>query len=1122
MANTSSYDIVNGNRFDNPTDDTTYVFTPSDTLKTFSLAGNADGDTVAISALSSDFKVVFKKNEMTLIGLKNTPSAGVLVKVQFDNSNGAAVNHIAFLDGTVDVSFTPNTPGALKGSWLFGGENFGKKVNLSNENVQYAIDSSKTYTQAAFDANGALNSESIMLTESVDHVDIPATNTFDTIFGVVDGEDSNGDDSTFSVGDLIEGNGNTNLRLAVSEAGSHGIDFATVKDVFQINFIAGESGTIAGNAGDWTDIGTVRLADGVDGLNIELDNLQEGTAIGLGANLSGDISATIDMGSSTVQATAELSANSDAGANSTLTVALAGVSADIASKVDAFAYIQESDVTKGLTIGDVAATLASGTAEDITEFEAEFSNSDYSYSLDGANLTVGDVNVGNIDVQMGDYGYAEVGAYNFVRIGGEDSSGSETLTGGDVTVGNVDVVGGDHVDVYAFITNNVWLYDSVESASVGNMSVGNVDIAVGDDSYVSVSVSNTVWASEDANLTAGNLKIEDISIAGGNDTSISLDIRNSASNSSSEGDVTVGNLDFGNITLSVGNNVSDDNYIDVEIENRAYAYSNGAATVGDLTGGNIAISVGSDVTNNVLSITNEAYIGYDSSEAAQAGNLKLGDISLDLGSHSTIDVNINNYAYGYDSNGEDSTAIVGDLEVGAIDVTLGIDASASISISNAASYADNETVGSMTLDGLTVTGDDGAYLYYYAYNAAWNGTGDVEGNTDFGGMHLTGGVSADYYAYQEVYADNGDIKGTVAFGDVDVSLGKNGQFTGYFYVTGENVSDVTMGSVSLSHLGTNAAWAGLYVTATATTTDGDVGTVTVGDVSLSAGESGSASFSVNVEATGKAGLLTLGDVTMTATGADADLNLWIGDTASGDLGNDGAVKVGDITVTVTSAVTKDAEFEYGFDVSIDTDDQDITIGDIKVVTAVGNDEVADNVGTLTTWLDLGANGGEITVGAIDYSGYKGEESDHTVGATIDVSAFDSVGTITGSSLDDSITDHDGKDVIYGGAGADLFTFVSGNSGKTTATVDQIMDWSSNDTIEFGFDLDVNNYDEEDYDNFAAFTTDAEALSTSGSILVGKVGSNLFVAVDGNGGGYDYVIQLVGVNNLNNIDAANFV
>ncbi len=55
MANTSSYDIVNGNRFDNPTDDTTYVFTPSDTLKTFSLAGNADGDTVAISALSSDF-----------------------------------------------------------------------------------------------------------------------------------------------------------------------------------------------------------------------------------------------------------------------------------------------------------------------------------------------------------------------------------------------------------------------------------------------------------------------------------------------------------------------------------------------------------------------------------------------------------------------------------------------------------------------------------------------------------------------------------------------------------------------------------------------------------------------------------------------------------------------------------------------------------------------------------------------------------------------------------------------------------------------------------------------------------------------------------------------------------
>lgn len=31
MPNTSSYDIVNGNRVDNSTDNTTYVFSPSET-----------------------------------------------------------------------------------------------------------------------------------------------------------------------------------------------------------------------------------------------------------------------------------------------------------------------------------------------------------------------------------------------------------------------------------------------------------------------------------------------------------------------------------------------------------------------------------------------------------------------------------------------------------------------------------------------------------------------------------------------------------------------------------------------------------------------------------------------------------------------------------------------------------------------------------------------------------------------------------------------------------------------------------------------------------------------------------------------------------------------------------
>ncbi len=215
MANTSSYDIVNGNRVDNSTDNTTYVFSPSEDLKTFTLAGNSDGDTVAIDASSSDFKVRLKKNEMTLIGQKNTPSAGVVVKVQLDKADGGATK-LAFLDGTVNVSFTPNAPGSTKGSWDFGGITGKKKLDLGSESISYTIDGTKTYAQAYADADRIVNAQTIGLT--VDS-DVLTGGSGDDVFVGYAGNDYDNQFATANGMDVLDGGeGRDTLRVALYES----------------------------------------------------------------------------------------------------------------------------------------------------------------------------------------------------------------------------------------------------------------------------------------------------------------------------------------------------------------------------------------------------------------------------------------------------------------------------------------------------------------------------------------------------------------------------------------------------------------------------------------------------------------------------------------------------------------------------------------------------------------------------------------------------------------------------------------------------------------------------------------------------------------------------------------
>ena len=158
----------------------------------------------------------------------------------------------------------------------------------------------------------------------------------------------------------------------------------------------------------------------------------------------------------------------------------------------------------------------------------------------------------------------------------------------------------------------------------------------------------------------------------------------------------------------------------------------------------------------------------------------------------------------------------------------------------------------------------------------------------------------------------------------------------------------------------------------------------------------------------------------------------------------------------------------------------------------------------------------VSLGGVDYSGYG-------AAATLDVSGYAGNTTIVGSAFGDLITDNAGANAITGGAGADTFTFLDANTGKTIGTMDQLLDFSNagGDKIDLSVAVNVGNYGEATYADFASFAAGANAADKA--VWVGLVGSTGYAAVDYNTDGtVDYMIELVGLGSLGNIDVASFV
>ncbi len=932
MPITSSYDIVDGNRVDNPTDDTTYVFNPSATLKTFSLAGGTDGDTVAINALSSDFKVKFKKNEMTLIGLKNTPSFGTMVKVQFDTSNGG-VDHLAFLDGTIDVQFTPNTPGALKGSWDFGGRNGIKKLNLGAEGANYVIDSSKTFADAAYAAGGALNSDTYLLTTDIDDVRIAADNTYDVIKGILN-YDGSDDNSTWSVGDNIVGNGKTMLQIGVADINGSEYEspFATATGIDAFSVINNDMGEDAHLIVDGESLGTdvnFISVSGKDSFELEVNSLSAEGQLEMSIAAASDSDLYVDGTLDGVDFSVTLS-NSDADAvGAVATVGLGGI--DIVLGEEDNAYVNLTQAAEG----------------------------------DTGNISVGNLVVGDISIDAGEGADASVTVSNCAY-----NSGTGQATAGNLTVGNVTLDIGINASASVSLTN--YADNECGDASVGNLTVGDITINTaksGSNDWFGIYNSASA---EDGNATVGNLTIGDITVNGdvSSDYALYMSAYNSAS-ATGEGNATAGDFNVGDINVALADSYS---WAAACMYNLAYA-DTGDAVVGDMNVGNVNVVLG----NNGVYYATFDFIACASATNGNAsvGDVTVGNVNMEVGSGDNS-IDFCEYACAYAGAG---SATVGDVVVGDITGYAGIDGSlaAYIEVCASGTVESGDTVGNITIGNVDMYGEPSACLALSVDVQSYKGSigdvtiGDVQmevdgsgyislsveltasttiGNIKIGDITQTYGSNASQY-YFCVGADAGGDIASFTVGDVTINAGKDSTDSSptWDISAGDDIGSITIGNYSLT---ANSAQFDEQVW-TFDAESGNIGAIVEGNTTLIATGDGEIDRSLNYSADNEIASVVIGNVSLDADGDGADIWMSHDFSASDDIGN---IRLGNVTV---SAAGESAYAGYSMEVDANGNDiGDVVIGNIAV-SASGEDAAAS---ALFYFSDTGDSVNSVTLGNI--------------------------------------------------------------------------------------------------------------------------------------------------------------
>jgi hypothetical protein len=827
-------------------------------------------------------------------------------------------------------------------------------------------------------------------------------------------------------------------------------------------------------------------------------------SVAVGDLAIGNIGLTIGQSGSFSVTVTNSAYNSGTGAAKVGNLTVGPITADIADSgyasiyFDNYAYANNGAATVGnLAIGDVTVNLGASASLDYLEATNE------AVSHNGA-ATAGNLTLGNVMVQGAGDNYETVYLYNEAFA---YTAGNATV--GNVTIGNIDMATASTDGYVTFEVEN-YAYAAKGTATAGNVAVGNVHMAVGDSADAYFSISNEAYASAGGKATAGNVTLGNIDLSAGNNGDASAYVSNYAYAAGAA--ASVGNITIGDANVSVGV----DGYARIEVSNWASGAASAAADVaGNLKIGNVNMYGSANADIN-FSVSNW-------SENGNAGALTIGNVMMRVENSGSLSFSVQDYAHGN----------VGDVKIGNLNLSAGSNATIDyFNLSVSASHGDVSSfaIGNVSIATEGVQADvTSTGVYVYAH--------DDIGNVSIGNVSINMAKSASFEQSWTIEADTGSI-GNITEGNISLVAATNAYVSlDQYFSADDQIGNVTVGNITLT--AQKGADALLYHEVY---NNDDIGTVTYGDISLTANGANAYAYgflSVENDDSHDIGAITAGNVSLLAKGSGADASLTLSFTSADTIG---PVKVGNITLEMQNTKTGTATAYNDLYIYDEGGTSDLTLGDIKItgntgvtalwattakvaadfyissddgisignISVVGGNKIGavsmDNFADLKALLDLHAGASGITVGNIDYSGYK-------AAAIIDASTWKGAAAITAAQKDTVIYDNKTKNVMTLGAGADQVHITLANSGKLEATCDQIVGFAK------GTDLMYLNLAGTDFAYSAAtrtfdqfITAASNAMASDGvDIFSQKIGANSFIAFDKDANGtLDFVVEVVGV------------
>ncbi|HVZ46152.1 MAG TPA: hypothetical protein VHA82_20260 [Ramlibacter sp.] len=833
------------------------------------------------------------------------------------------------------------------------------------------------------------------LTPNHDTLQIPGTNAVN-VHGVVDGNaDQSTAQSTYTQGDSIHGNGNTNLYLQIVEAGK--APDAAASGLESIFITSDVAGNVTFDAADWSGIGDVREHGGTNGAHLKLDHLASGIGIGIDAVI-GTVEAHYGSG-----LLAKLVHSQEGGHSSFVTDEEGNLQGTIA---DGASLQLTASGAHDVTFGDLNLALGDTASVSLT-----FSDIGGDLALGALSIAAGDDAVLAIEIDaiggslVADSLSISAGEGAHVTLDLHGVDGSVTLADGVFSVGSHATLAFDVRDISGAILAGT-IVAAGDAASVLSVSfTADGDVGVGD-----VDLNAGAAGTAQLHLTGDDVSAGDLNLRAVGGGTVAL-------HASAEGSVDVGAVDLragdqavvlAQVGAVAGFGMGD---FGIDAGDALLAQFDlllaGGAQLGDYSVAGITIDGAHDA--GIVGALRETLAATDDDTAASLGDFLVGDVTVVLGDGSGVDLAISQTAQVSGS----ASFTGGDFTVG--DISVAVSATATHDLSGGSHInlavvrdigATAATAGAFSVGNVALSAGSHADIQLAV---ADSGSFEAMGSVNIGGLALEAGDGPGSQVQAHVSVVNhasGDL-GDFTLGDVEVLIGESATATIHMTLqksdASGDVGDISVGDLTFEE--ETSALAVWQFTVAGLTTDAAVGDFSLGDIGVTLGESAHLQLGVSASAGVQLGDVTIGALDVQAAASSTfeytvflgaeqvgsvDVGGWHIDGAQGVndrmwlgvIGALGAVTMGDIDIDLAGSGTLSATASFGGgetvggvqfgDVSLDAGDGasialrlqaeasadagPMTLGDVSLV----------NLGSIHLSATLGSNEETLTLGDVSF------------------------------------------------------------------------------------------------------------------------------------------------------------